>query len=101
MPHRRTGAPLRRSSRITLRVHRPSQVTVAGTGNRLFINRMLQPGDTYLVPNLAGVRLSVPDSGAVELLLDGNSVGFAGQNGIAANGLPLTPQELTTRWNNG
>ena len=101
LPAGRTYGVQNTSSRITLRVHRPSQVTVAGTGNRLFINRMLQPGDTYLVPNVAGVQLSVPDSGAVELLLDGNSVGFAGQNGIAANGLPLTPQELTTRRNNG
>jgi cytoskeleton protein RodZ len=101
LPQGRTYGVQNTSSRITLRVHRPSQVTVAGTGNRLFINRMLQPGDTYLVPNVAGVRLSVPDSGAVELLLDGNSVGFAGQNGVAANGLPLTPQELSAWRNNG
>ena len=101
LPAGRTYGVQNTSSRITLRVHRPSQVTVAGTGNRLFINRMLQPGDTYLVPNVTGVRLSVPDSGAVELLLDGNSVGFAGQNGVAASDLPLTPQELSTRRNNG
>jgi cytoskeleton protein RodZ len=101
LPAGRTYGVQNTSSRITLRVHRPSQVTVAGAGNRLFINRMLQPGDTYLVPNLAGVRLSVPDSGAVELLLDGNSVGFAGQTGVAASGLPLTPQELSARRNNG
>jgi len=101
LPAGRTYGVQNTSSRITLRVHRSSQVTVAGAGNRLFINRMLQPGDTYLVPNIAGVRLSVADSGAVELLLDGNSVGFAGQNGIAASGLPLTPQELSARRNNG
>jgi cytoskeleton protein RodZ len=101
LPQGRTYGVQNTNSRITLRLHRPSQVTVAGTNNRMFINRLLQPGDTYLVPNLAGVRLSVPDSGAVELLLDGKSVGFAGQNGIAANGLPLTPQDLGTRRNNG
>jgi cytoskeleton protein RodZ len=89
------------NSRITLRVHRPQLVTVAGANNRLFINRTLQPGDTYLVPNIGGLRLSVPDSGAVELIVDGNSVGFAGQNGVAANGLPLSPQELSARRTNG
>jgi len=82
------------NSRITLRVHRPSFVTVAGANNRLFINRTLQPGDTYLVPNVAGLRLSAPDSGAVELIIDGNSVGFAGENGVVANGVPLNPQDL-------
>jgi cytoskeleton protein RodZ len=89
------------NSRITLRVHRPSLVTVQGANNRLFINRMLQPGDTYLVPNVAGLLLNAPDSGAVELILDGNSLGFAGQNGVTANGLPLNPQELTARRNRG
>ena len=101
LPPGRTYGVQNTNSRITVRVHRALLVTVAGTGNRLFINRMLQPGDTYLVPNVAGLRLSVADSGAVELLVDGNSVGFAGQNGVAANGLPLNPQALSTRRNNG
>ena len=101
LPPGRTYGVQNTSSRITLRVHRAALVTVAGTDNRMFINRMLQPGDTYLVPNVTGVRLSVPDSGAVELLLDGNSVGFAGQNGVAARGVPLTPQALSARRNNG
>ena len=101
LPQGRTYGVQNTNSRITLRVHRASLVTVAGANNRMFINRTLQPGDTYLVPNIAGVRLSVPDSGAVELLLDGNSIGFAGQNGVATSGLPLSPQELGSRRNNG
>jgi cytoskeleton protein RodZ len=101
LPPGRTYGVQNTSSRITLRVHRQTPVTVAGANNRMFINRLLQPGDTYLVPNLTGLRLSVPDSGAVELLLDGNSVGFAGQNGVATNGFPLNPQELSARRNNG
>ena len=89
------------NSRITLRVHRASQVTVAGANNRVFINRTLQPGDTYIVPNVAGLRLSAPDSGAVELIVDGNSVGFAGENGVVANGVLLNPQDLAARQNRG
>jgi hypothetical protein len=89
------------NSRITLRVHRPSQVTVAGANNRIFISRTLQPGDTYIVPNVADLRLSAPDSGAVELIVDGKSVGFAGENGVVANGVSLNPQELAARQNRG
>jgi len=89
------------NSRITLRVHRASQVTVSGANNRVFISRTLQPGDTYIVPNIAGLRLNAPDSGAVELIVDGNSVGFAGENGVVANGMLLNPQDLAARQNRG
>jgi cytoskeleton protein RodZ len=85
------------NSRITLRVHRPSLVTVRGANNRIFINRTLQAGDTYRVPNVGGLLLRARDSGAVELIVDGNSVGFAGENGVDANGLPLNAQYLAAR----
>lgn len=86
-----------RSSRITLRVHRPTHVAVRGARNRTFIDRPLAPGDTYRVPNMVGLRLSAPDAGAVELILDGVSVGFAGNDGAAARGLSLNPQNIVDR----
>ena len=89
------------NGRITLRMHRPAHVVVRGGDNRLFLNRMLQPGDTYVVPNIAGLTMSAPDGGAVELLLDGGSVGFAGQNGANAENLPLNPQALSERQTRG
>jgi hypothetical protein len=36
------------------------------------------PGDTYRVPDRAGLWLTAVDASAVEILLDGSSVGFAG-----------------------
>jgi cytoskeleton protein RodZ len=78
-----------RNSRITLRVHRPTHVAVRGTRNRAFIDRALFPGDTYRVPNVAGLRLTTQDGGAVELIVDGSSLGFAGQDGAAASNLSL------------
>lgn len=101
LPAGQTYGAQNTNSRITLRVHRPSQVTVAGANNRVFINRTLQAGDRYIVPNVAGLRLSAPDSGAVELIVDGTSIGFAGDNGVVANGMPLNPQELAARGNRG
>src|SRR5262245_56390289 len=73
-PGRRFGVQ-NTGSRITLRAHRASRVTVQNN-NRMFINRALAPGDIYLVPNVVGLRLSTPDSGAIELILDGSSLGF-------------------------
>ncbi len=83
-----------RNSRITLRVHRRTRVAVLGARNRDFIDRILAPGDTYRVPNMNGLRLTAGDAGAIELILDGIPVGFAGKRGVRARGFPLTPQSL-------
>jgi cytoskeleton protein RodZ len=93
---RRYGAQ-NRNSRITLRVHRPTHVAVRGARNRAFIDRALVPGDTYRVPNLVGLRLTATDAGAVEVILDGSSVGFVGQDGSAASALSLNPQNIVDR----
>ena len=85
------------NSRITLRVHRPTIVAIRDARNRIFIDRKLAPGDTYRVPNLVGLRLSAPDAGAIELILDGSSLGFAGEDGVAARGLSLNPQNIVDR----
>ncbi len=89
---------LNRNSRVVLRVHRPIHIAVLGNRNHVFIDRNLGSGDTYRVPNLAGLKLSVPDAGAVEVILDGNTVGFAGKPGSAARGLSLDPKNIISRY---
>ena len=86
-----------KNSRITLRVHRPTYIAVQGTRNRKFLDRALFPGDTYRVPNMVGLRLSSPDAGAVEVILDGSSMGFAGRDGANARNLSLNPQNIVDR----
>ena len=90
-----------RNSRITLRVHRPTRVAVQGGRNRVFIDRTLSPGDTYRVPNMVGLRLTAPDAGAVEVILDGASIGFVGKDGVTARGLSLNPQNIIDRQQRG
>jgi len=90
-----------RNSRITLRAHRPTHIAVQGGRNRTFIDRVLWPGDTYRVPNSVGLRLSSPDAGAVELILDGTSMGFAGRDGAIAKNLSLNPQNVVDRQQRG
>jgi cytoskeleton protein RodZ len=96
-PGQKLGAA-NRNSRVTLRVHKPVHVSVTGaTQGQFYINRNLNPGDTYAVPNLPGVKLSTSDSGAVEAIVDGNSAGFVGGDGIVAEGLSLIPQDVVNR----
>jgi len=99
-PGRRYGVQ-NRNSRITLRVHRPTHVAVQGTRNRVFVDRTLAAGDTYRVPNIVGLRLSTPDAGALEVILDGSPIGFAGRDGVTARGLSLNPQNIIDRRQRG
>jgi cytoskeleton protein RodZ len=86
-----------RGSRITLRVHRATLIAVLGTRNHVFIDRILRPGDTYHVPNMSGLKLNAADGGAVELMVDNRTIGFAGEDGVAAKGLPLQPRPVMNR----
>ncbi len=85
------------SSRIMLRMHEAVRVRVVGDDNTLFINRNLSPGDIYQTPDIPGMTISTANSGAVEVILDGNSVGFLGANGAAADALSLNPQDIVDR----
>jgi cytoskeleton protein RodZ len=87
-----------RNSRITLRVHRSIRVAVQGIRNRIFIDRILAAGDTYRVPNMVGLKLSAQDAGAIEVILDDNTVGFAGKDGVTTRGLSLDPQSIIDRY---
>jgi cytoskeleton protein RodZ len=84
-------------SRITVLAHRPARVTVLGPNKSLFLDRQLQPGDSYLVPDTAGLVLSASDGGALELILDGQTIGYAGKDGVASEGLPLNAQDVADR----
>ena len=80
-----------------MRVHRRTRVAVLGARNRDLIDRILVPGEIYLVPNVRGLSLTASDAGAVELVLDGVSVGFAGKDGVRASGISLNLQSVLER----
>jgi cytoskeleton protein RodZ len=88
-------------SRLTVVAHRPTRVLVQGPNNTLLLNRLLQTGDSYLVPNMNGATLSTPDAGALELILDGGSLGYAGKDGVVAEGLSLNPQDVIDHQGHG
>jgi cytoskeleton protein RodZ len=84
-------------SRVTLLAHKPARVTVLGANNRLFLDRALQPGDSYIVPNVLGLMLTTTDGGAIELVLDGNSLGYAAKEGVVATNISLNPRDVAAR----
>jgi cytoskeleton protein RodZ len=84
-------------SRITLRAHGPTFVAVRDARGRIFLERRLARGDSYRVPNQPNMRLTARDGGAVEVILDGDSLGFAGSRGLQTNELALNPQTIADR----
>ncbi len=97
LPQGRAYGTRNDDSGVTLRVHKPIRVMVQGPDNMVFIGRDLSPGDRYQTPNLVGLRVTTPDSGAVEVILDGTSLGFLGPNGATAEDMSLDPQDLVDR----
>ena len=77
-------------SRITLRFHRPTRVTVHGRGERLLFSRAVQPGDSYRAPSLTDLTVTTEDAGAVEVLFNGSSAGFIGAGGVTVEKASLT-----------
>jgi cytoskeleton protein RodZ len=85
------------NSRITVRVHESASILIRGADERLFINRTLGPGDVYHAPNLPGMTITTSNSGALELILDDESVGYLGNPGEPATALLFSPQSIVDR----
>jgi hypothetical protein len=62
---------------------------------------VLQPGDSYQVPNMVGLTLSAADGGALEVILDGSPAGYVGKDGATAQGWSLNPQDIVDRQAHG
>ena len=88
-----------RNARVVLKATGDTHVTVRGKDGTVYINRNLKTGDTYLVPNQVGLTLSASNGGAIEMNLDGQSMGKAGSDAQNADDVPLDPQTIADRSN--
>jgi cytoskeleton protein RodZ len=90
-------------ARVVLRVHQTARVLVLGPApeRKVFMNRTLQPGDTYQVPNVVGLTLTTSNAGAIEVDLDGQPMGYAGKGTGVVEALSLDPQSIFDRSNGG
>jgi serine/threonine-protein kinase len=77
------------NSRITLRFHRPTRVSVHSRGERLLFSRGVQAGDSYRAPSLSNLTVTTEDAGAIEVLFSGTSAGFVGSDGQVVEKAPL------------
>ncbi len=90
-----------REARVVLHARAVTHLLVEGPGGRVYINRILHPGDVYRVPDLVGLSLTAPDGGAILVELDGQDMGVAGRGGQLTEALSLDPQAIVDRTHRG
>lgn len=89
------------NARVVLRAYGTVRILVQGTDGTVFLNRTLEPGDVFYVPNKVGLTLTTPNGGAIGVELDGQPMGYAGQAAHVTEALSLDPQAIVDRYNRG
>jgi len=72
---------LNNASRVIIRARGNAWVRIEDTSGAVLFEESLIRGDSYRVPNRAGLIMATRNAGAVELLLDGQSLGPVGAVG--------------------
>jgi cytoskeleton protein RodZ len=88
-----------RDTRVVLRARGQTRITVTARDGRVLLNRDLNPGEVYYVPNQPGVSMALSNAGAVDVDLDGVGMGRAGAVGQVVGRVSLDPQSLVDRFN--
>ncbi len=83
------------AARVIIRARGNAWVRIEGPGGAVLFEETLQRGDRYRVPNRGGLILATRNAGAVELMLDGQSLGLAGSAGEPLLDLSLDAAALT------
>lgn len=82
-------------SRVMVRARKADAwVRIEDAQGHVLIERTLQLGDSYAVPNVPGSILVARDASAVEILVDHQSLGLAGPPTLVLTGKPLDPAAL-------
>lgn len=81
------------TARIVFVARRQAFLTIESPESRQpYINRTLEPGDAYRVPNKRSLTMQLTDAGALDVLLDGKFIGRAGADGVALKDFALSPE---------
>jgi cytoskeleton protein RodZ len=82
------------AARVILRARGDTWIRVEAPDGAVLFEETLIRGDSYRVPNRAGIILATRNAGAVEVLVDGRSLGPAGAVGEALVELPIDAETL-------
>jgi cytoskeleton protein RodZ len=81
-------------SRIVLRANADSWIEIQDDGGSVLLRQILRAGESYRVPNRAGLSLMTGNAGGIEVSVDGKPGRKMGPSGIARRNIPLDPDQL-------
>ncbi|MBV8975975.1 MAG: helix-turn-helix domain-containing protein [Alphaproteobacteria bacterium] len=99
LPQGKVYGQLNKNARVILRMKQTARILVQGADGTIYMNRALNAGDTYLVPDQVGLTLTTSNAGSIEIDLDGVAMGSAGRDGQVGESLSLDPQAIADRFN--
>ncbi len=82
------------AARVVLRARLDSWVQVHAPDDSLILTRVLQPGDSYRVPDLAGLTLVTGNAGGLQIEVDGAAIPPLGPVGAVRRDIALDPERL-------
>lgn len=71
-----------------------SWVQVRDDAGNLVMTRVLQPGESYRVPNRAGLQMVTGNAGGIEIFVDGQPTAAFGRPGDVVRNIDLNPEAL-------
>jgi len=86
-------------SRVVLRATAISWVELRDANGKRVFSRLLKKGETYNVPGRNGITLATGNAGAVDVLVDGQTIGPLGPVGAVRRNVLLEPDALLRRNN--
>ena len=80
--------------KITIKANTDCWIQVRATDQSIVFSRVLKSGETYAVPQRAGLSLRTGNAGALEIAVDGRAVPSIGGIGALRRDVELDPTEL-------
>jgi len=84
-------------SRVALRATATSWVESRDADGKRVFSRLLKKGETYNVPGRSGITLATGNAGALDVLVDGQTIGPLGPVGAVRRNVLLEPTALLRR----
>ena len=84
-------------SRVVLRATATSWVESRDANGKRVFSRLLKKGETYNVPGRSGITLATGNAGALDVLVDGQTIGPLGPVGAVRRDVLLEPTALLRR----
>ncbi|WP_025900038.1 helix-turn-helix domain-containing protein [Sneathiella glossodoripedis] len=85
-------------ARLVLVANQESWVQIKTVENETILDRVMAPGDTFMLPNRTDLHLSTANASGLELRLDGALLGSLGSYGQIVRELSLDPQQLRSNF---